>query len=98
MATKSPTWRWRTTIPTRSRCCSATATATFAPRTDFATGSFAVFVAIGDLNRDGKPDLAVVNSSSNTVSVLLGNGDGELRAANRLHDGSRSPVRGDRAI
>ena len=32
-------------------------------------------MAIGDLNGDGKPDLATANYSSNTVSVLLGNGD-----------------------
>jgi hypothetical protein len=33
-------------------------------------------VAIGDLNGDGKRDLVTVNCGSNTVSVLLGNGDG----------------------
>jgi hypothetical protein len=33
-------------------------------------------VAIGDLNGDGKPDLAVTNYLSSTVSVLLGNGNG----------------------
>src|SRR5205814_6828161 len=37
-------------------------------------------VAVGDDNGDGKPDLAVANFDSNPVSVLLGNGDGTLRA------------------
>jgi len=42
----------------------------FAARVDFATGSQPYFVAIGDLDGDGKPDLAVANRGSNTVSVL----------------------------
>ena len=33
-------------------------------------------VALGDFNNDGKLDLAVVNSTDNTVSILLSNGDG----------------------
>ena len=33
-------------------------------------------MGIGDFNRDGKADLAIANNSSNTVSILLGNGDG----------------------
>ena len=33
-------------------------------------------VVAGDFNNDGIPDLAVVNGRSNTVSILLGNGDG----------------------
>jgi hypothetical protein len=36
---------------------------------------------IGDLNSDGKPDLAVANLDSNNVSVLLGNGSGTFAAA-----------------
>jgi hypothetical protein len=43
----------------------------FAPRQDFATGSFPQSVAIGDLNKDGIPDLAVAGSGSNSASVLL---------------------------
>ena len=44
---------------------------TFAPRTDFGTGNTPWFVAIADLNRDGKPDLATANGTASTVSVLL---------------------------
>ena len=41
----------------------------------YPTGTNPQAVALGDFNRNGKPDLAVANSTSNTVSVLLGNGD-----------------------
>src|SRR5262249_56821286 len=43
----------------------------FAPAQAFATGSFPLSVAVGDVNGDGKPDLVVANFNSNTVSVLL---------------------------
>ena len=47
-------------------------TPTFAAKTDFATGQLPISVAVGDLNGDGKPDLAVARSGySNSVSVLL---------------------------
>ena len=38
------------------------------------TGPFAITVA--DFNNDGRPDLAIVNQTSNNVTVLEGNGDG----------------------
>lgn len=42
----------------------------------FSAGSVPRQLASGDFNRDGKPDLAVVNSSSNNVTILLGDGAG----------------------
>ena len=44
---------------------------TFAAKVDYATGTSPYDVAAGDFNGDKKPDLAVTNSSDNTVSVLL---------------------------
>jgi hypothetical protein len=43
----------------------------FAPKVDFPTGTRPYSVSIGDINGDGKPDLAVANSSSNNASILL---------------------------
>jgi fibronectin type 3 domain-containing protein len=37
-------------------------------------------VATGDFNGDGKVDLAITNESDNSVSILLGNGDGTFQA------------------
>ncbi len=45
-------------------------TASFAAKVDFATGSGPGVVAIGDLDGDGKLDIAVANSGNNTVSVF----------------------------
>jgi hypothetical protein len=38
-------------------------------------------VAVGDFNNDGKSDYAIANAGDNTVSVLLGNGDGTFTPA-----------------
>jgi hypothetical protein len=49
----------------------------FASGTNFTLGPVGtVSLAIGDLNGDGKLDVAVADSAANTVSVLLGNGNG----------------------
>ena len=42
----------------------------------FDTGSAPRAIAIGDLNNDGRADLAVANAGSNSVAVLLGIGGG----------------------
>ena len=46
-------------------------TPTFSPRTDFPAGLRPNSVTIGDLNGDGKPDLATANITAGTVSVYL---------------------------
>ena len=48
------------------------------PRT-YSTGFDPQSIALGDLNRDGKQDLAVANSGSRTVSVLTNSGEGRFR-------------------
>jgi Flp pilus assembly secretin CpaC len=47
----------------------------------FAVGQSPVAIASADLNLDSHPDLAIVNQIDNTVSVLLGNGDGTFTSA-----------------
>ena len=37
-------------------------------------------LATGDFNKDGQPDLAVANFGSDSVNILLGNGDGTFAA------------------
>lgn len=49
---------------------------TFASAANYNVGWLPTGVAIGDLNNDGIPDLAVTNYGSNDVSILLGKGDG----------------------
>ena len=58
-------------------------TLSFAAQQTFAVGAGPISVAVGDFNGDGKPDLAVANHGSNTVSVLTGH-DGGRRDHGRL--------------
>ncbi len=60
----------------------------FIARRDFGAGRGPLSVAVGDFNGDGALDLAVANANFNTVSVLLGNGDGTFQAAQNFGAGS----------
>jgi hypothetical protein len=48
----------------------------FRDRREYVVGESPGSVAIGELNGDRKPDLAVANEETNSVSVLLNSGDG----------------------
>ena len=52
----------------------------FAATRAYPIGGVGFSVAVGDFNKDGKPDVAVVvGSTTNTVQIFLGNGDGTLQ-------------------
>src|SRR5207302_2207414 len=57
------------------------ANASFAPGVNYPAGTAPYSIAIGDFNRDTKPDLVVANGRSADVAVLLGKGDGTFAAA-----------------
>ncbi len=52
------------------RNTSSVGTLSFSPRVNFVVDSGPCSIKMGDINGDGKPDLAVVNYHSNTVSVF----------------------------
>ncbi len=56
-------------------------TFTIATGSPFGTGTAPIAIAAGDLNSDGVPDLAVVNSADSTISVFLNNGDATFAVA-----------------
>ena len=61
----------------------------FGPAANYLTGGYNPRgVAIGDLDGDGNPDLAVTNEYSNTLSVLLGNGTGTFGTATTYATGT----------
>lgn len=55
-------------------------TPSFGPAASYAVGANPQAVVTADFNRDGKLDFAVANYDDNSVSVLLGNGDGTFQS------------------
>jgi hypothetical protein len=70
---------------------------TLAPPVSFATGAPAdttiadYYLAAGDFNGDGKLDIVAANRGNNTVSVLLGKGDGTFQTAVTYPVGASGP-------
>ena len=69
----------------------------FEPATVFAAGARPSDVAVGDFDGDGKLDLATANSSTDTVSILLGTGSDAFGPATNFSVGRlpRSVAVGD---
>src|SRR6185437_9285858 len=62
---------------------------TFASAVTYPVGHDPFQVAIGDLNGDGIPDLAVTNNGDNTVSILYGAAGGTFTAGLTLNTGAQ---------
>lgn len=56
-------------------------TLSFAIAVKYTVGNGPSMVIVADFNGDGKLDLTTANSGSNSVSLLLGNGDGTFQSA-----------------
>jgi FG-GAP-like repeat/PASTA domain/FG-GAP repeat len=65
----------------------------FPTRREYLTrGHFPISIAIGDLNGDGKPDLATGNDGMHTIGALLGSGHGSFRRRVYFLSGPSAPV------
>ena len=60
----------------------------FTAATNFGVGTAPTALAVGDFNGDARQDLAVANTTSNNVSILLGDGAGGFGAAVNFTVGS----------
>lgn len=75
------------TILTLGYCQQAYGLIQFEQKVDYKVGNTPTSVAVADLNNDQKVDLAVTNLEDNSVSILLGNGDGTFQAAVNYNTG-----------
>jgi hypothetical protein len=64
---------------------------TFQPAVTDGSGGSASAVAVADVDGDGKPDLVVANTGSDTVGVLFGNGNGTFQPAMTYSSGGLGP-------
>jgi hypothetical protein len=62
---------------------------TLGANTNFAAGTNPIGIAVGDVNRDGRPDLVVTNGTPGTISVLLATGDGTFGAPSSFTVGTQ---------
>src|SRR2546426_246263 len=60
----------------------------FSPAVSYPVGSGPLSVAVGDFNRDGILDIVTANINDNTVSILLGHGDGTFTTLSPITVGS----------
>src|SRR5262249_22045800 len=65
-------------------------TPTSPPLAPLADGSGTSWVAAGDLNADGNPDIVVANRVDDTVKVFLGSGDGTFELPQTYSAGQRT--------
>ena len=68
-------------------CLAAGLAANAATTTTYPVGGEPKAVVVADFNKDGKQDLASVNRSGHTISILLGNGAGSFAAASNFTTG-----------
>lgn len=61
------------------------------PSYTYTVGNGPFAVAVGDFNNDGKLDLAVTNSGNNSVTILLGMGDGSFQTLLPTYPTGSSP-------
>lgn len=61
----------------------------YAPAVNYPTGQYPFFVLTNDFNGDGKQDLVTSNSDGNSISILLGNGNGTFQPPNHFSVGNR---------